>query len=96
MDFRILYTEPALADLRALMRWSWENHPETTESFGRAIVDHIRLLAAFPYLGVPVSHRKGVRKLLHSPIRIYYRIDEKLRIIGILRLSHSARREPQL
>ena len=75
------------------MRWSWENHPETSEKFGGVILDHIRLLAFFPYLGIPVRRRKGVRKLLHSPVRIYYRIDEKQRTIEILRISHTARRE---
>ncbi len=35
VDFQVLYTEPALADLVEVMRWSWQNHPGTTERFAK-------------------------------------------------------------
>lgn len=77
------------------MRWSWEKHPETSEKFGEAILDHILLLSDYPYLGVQIARRKGVRKLLHSPVRIYYRVNERTKSIEILRLSHAAHLEPR-
>jgi hypothetical protein len=34
LEFRILYTDPALADLHDLMRWSWDRHPKTIRPAG--------------------------------------------------------------
>jgi plasmid stabilization system protein ParE len=94
VDFKIPYTDPALADLEAFMHWSWGHHAESAEQFGMSLMDHIKILASLPFLGGRVSGRKDVRKLLHSPIRIYYRVDERRRLVEILRLSHVARQEP--
>jgi plasmid stabilization system protein ParE len=55
VDFKLLYTQPALADLEEVMRWSWEKHPETSERFGRALLGHLDLLKDFPRLGRSVK-----------------------------------------
>jgi len=34
-----------------------------------------------------------VRKLLHSPLLVYYRVDEDKRLIEILHVRHGARRQ---
>jgi plasmid stabilization system protein ParE len=78
------------------MRWSWERHPETSEGFGSALLNHIDLLSSFPHLGSPVIHRPGVRKLLHSPVRVYYRIRNDRKLIEVLHLWHAARRNPEV
>ncbi len=96
MDFKVLYTPTALSDLAEVMRWSWNNHPETSERFASALLNHIDLLSTFPHLGSPVKHRPGVRKLLHSPVRVYYRIQEKRKLVEIIHLWHSARQHPEL
>lgn len=44
MDFQIFYTEPALTDLKEVMRWSWRNHPSTTERFADGLLNHVDLL----------------------------------------------------
>jgi len=79
-----------------LMHWSWEHHAERAERFGNALMDHIRILPSFPFIGARVYRKPEVRKLLHSPIRVYYRVNEKRRLIEILRLSHVAQQEPDL
>lgn len=55
MDFKIIYRDEALADLQQLTAWSWDRHPETTERFITALLNHIDLLAKFPAMGVPVK-----------------------------------------
>ena len=96
MDFKVFYTPAALTDLAEVMRWSWNNHPETSERFGSALLNHIDFLATFPNLGSPVKQRPGVRKLLHSPVRVYYRIRDKRKLIEVIHLWHSARQNPEL
>ena len=96
MDFKVLYTEPALADLKAVLGWSWEKHPGTSQQFADSLLNHIDLLKDFPYLGTPVKGYPGVRRLLHSPLQVYYRIHEEKGVIEILHLWHAAREEPEL
>lgn len=91
MDFKLLYTDPALADLEAVMRWSWDIHPATSERFADSLLNHIDLLKEFPYVGAPVRGHPGVRQLVHSPLRVYYRVDRERDIIEILHIRHSAR-----
>jgi plasmid stabilization system protein ParE len=96
LEFRIPFTEPALADLRDLMRWSWDNHPETSERLGAAILSRVQRLAVYPCLGVPIVGRKDVHRIVCGSVRIYYRVDEERRTVEVLRLSEAARREPRI
>jgi plasmid stabilization system protein ParE len=95
VDFQVLYTEPALADLDEVMRWSWQNRPGTTERFANALLNHVDLLKDFPCLGAPVRSYTGVRRLLHSPLRVYYRVVPEARRIEILHFWHGSRRDPK-
>jgi len=52
---KILYHEDALADLEALLDWSRDNFPETTEKFAADLFNHLDLLAAFPYIGFSIQ-----------------------------------------
>jgi plasmid stabilization system protein ParE len=63
--------------------------------FGASLVDHIELLKRFPRLGSVIRKRSRVRKLLHSPLLVYYRLDEAKRGIDILHIRHGARSRPQ-
>jgi plasmid stabilization system protein ParE len=94
VDFKILYTESALAELETVMRWSWESHPLTSERFATELLNHVDLLADLPYLGAQVKGFSGVRRLLHSPIYVYYSVDESRMLIEILHFWHAARRNP--
>ena len=96
MDFKVVYTEPALADLETVMGWSWERHPGTSERFADSLLNHIDLLSDFPYLGAPVKGYPGVRRLLHSPLQIFYRVREDKGVIEILHFWHTAREGPKL
>lgn len=94
MAFKILFTEDALIDLEIVLDYIRADDPEAAARFGNALLNHIELLATFPHIGAPVKRRKGVRKILHTPVRIYYRIDQEKRVIEILHFWHSARQEP--
>ena len=95
MAFKILYHEDALADLEEIFEWSREKHPETTEQFANDLFDHIESLRAFPYIGAPIKGHPYLRRLLHSPLYVYYRLDENRGAIEILHFWHSSRKDPQ-
>jgi toxin ParE1/3/4 len=94
--FKILFSEDSLIDLEAILDYVRSDNPEAAERFGNALLDHTEVLAIFPHVGTPVKRRGGVRKVLHSPVRIYYRIDEERRVVEILHFWHAARRYPDL
>jgi plasmid stabilization system protein ParE len=94
VDFKIFYTQAALADLEAVMEWSWDKHGTASERFAKALLNHVDLLKNFPYLGIPTKEFSGVRRLLHSPIHVYYRVDETKNIVEILHFWHAARQRP--
>ena len=95
MAFKILYHEDSLADLEDIFDWSREKHPQTTEQFANDLFAHIELLQAFPYIGTPIKEYPHIRRLLHSPLYIYYRLDEKRGGVEILHFRHSSRNDPQ-
>ena len=96
MAFKILYHEDSLADLEEIFEWSREKHPETTERFASDLFDHIDLLQALPYIGTPVKGHPRIRRLLHSPLYAYYRVDENREAVEILHFWHSSRKAPRL
>lgn len=95
MDYRLLYTQKALNDLAGILGHIAEDDAEAASGFGNSMLDHIGLLTRFPRMGVTVRKRRGVRKLIHSPILVYYRINEKKHTIEVLHLRHGARKPPR-
>jgi len=94
MAFKILYHEDSLADLEEIFDWSRENHPETTEQFADDLFDHIELLRAHPYIGTPIKGHPQLRRLLHSPLYVYYRVDDGRGAIEVLHFWHCSRTDP--
>lgn len=76
MAYKILFTEDALVDLEIILDYIGADHPSAAERFGAALLNHTELLQSFPRIGVPVLGRPGVRKILHSPVRVYYGLSE--------------------
>ena len=96
MAYKILFTEDALVDLEIILDYIRADNPDAAERFGTSLLNHIELLQSFPRIGVPVLGRPGVRKILHSPVRVYYRLHEDRGLIEILHLWHAARKDPTL
>lgn len=94
MACKVLFTEDALNDLEVLLDYIAVDNPNAAERFGTALLKHIELLETLPWIGMPVPGRTGIRKILHSPERIYYRVHKDRRLVEILHLWHGSRREP--
>jgi plasmid stabilization system protein ParE len=95
VDYRLLYTQRALNDLAQIIAHIAEDDADTASRFGSSLLDHIDLLTRFPRMGSIIRKRARVRKLLHSPFLIYYRVDEDKREVEILHFRHSARKPPR-
>jgi plasmid stabilization system protein ParE len=95
MALKIFYHEDALADLEEIFERSREKHPETTERFANDLFEHIEFLRTFPYIGASIRGYPHLRRLLHSPLYVYYRLDENRGAIEILHFWHSSRKDPQ-
>jgi plasmid stabilization system protein ParE len=96
MAFRIRYHEDALSDLEEVLAWSRERHRDTTEQFANDLLNRLEMLEALPYLGAPIRGNRQLRRLLHAPLYIYYRIDSIRESIEVLHIRHASRREPAL
>lgn len=95
MAYKILYNENALADLEAILDYIRADNPVAAERFGTALLDHVELLQRFPHMGAPLARLSTIRKFLHSPIRVYYRIHKEKQLIEIMHFWHSSRSEPK-
>ena len=98
MDYEVAWTEPAFADLEAIVRHVARNNPTAAEALRVELLGHVKVLARFPLIG-PVYERDRsgrTREILCRGYRIFYRVSEPARRVEILTVWHSARREPQL
>lgn len=96
MDFKIIWTAPALEDLQAVVRYIARNDPTAAVRVGDKIIDHIEVLKSFPEIG-PVYRRRpagDVRQITCRPFRVFYRLNRDKRLVEILHVWHGARQEP--
>ncbi len=100
MDYSLLYSQEALNNLAEIVGHIAADDPEAASRFGRSFfgkssLDHVSLLVRFPRMGHTIQKRSRVRKLVHSPILVYYRCHEDRKVIEILHLRHGSRKPPQ-
>jgi toxin ParE1/3/4 len=96
LDFQIVYTEPALADLEAILDWSLSAYPDGTNEFAQGLLRHIRLVNQFPLMGERVKGRAHVRRIHHTPFDVYYRAIIERQRVEILHIWHAKRQPPEL
>jgi len=95
VDYRLLFTQRALNDLAEIIGHIAEEDDDAASRFGNALLDHVDLLTRFPRMGSTVRKRSRVRKLLHSPILVYYQIREDKRLVEVLHVRHGSRKSPR-
>jgi len=95
VDYRLLYTQKALNDLAEIVGHIAEEDAQAASRFGSSLLDHIDLLTRFPRMGGAIRKRRRVRKLLHSPILVYYQVHEDTHVVEVLHLRHGVRKPPK-
>ncbi|HEX4131913.1 MAG TPA: type II toxin-antitoxin system RelE/ParE family toxin [Pirellulales bacterium] len=98
MAFQIVWTDPALEALKALIEYISRDNPAEAERFGNKILHQVDLLEHSPFLGsrVNTGSKSHIRETACFPYRIFYRVVEEAGRIEILTLWHSSRDEPPL
>ncbi len=95
MDYGLLYTQKALNDLAEIVGHIAEDDAEAASRYAISLLDHIDLLTRVPRMGGVIRKRRRVRKLLHSPVLVYYLVNEDSHLIEVLHLRHGARKPPR-
>lgn len=98
MDWEVIWTEPAVADLEQILRGTASHSPTAAESVRVEILGSVEVLARFPFIG-PIYERDRtgrIREILCRQYRIFYRVQEERRRVEVLTVWHSARQEPKL
>jgi len=95
VDFKILFSEQALNDLSDIVEHISGDNPDTAMQLGRSLIDHVKILQSFPYIGTTIPKRRTVRKLYHTPYVIYYRIHESRKVVEVLHFWHGRRNAPR-
>ena len=98
MDFEVIWTEPALADLQAVLQNTVAHSPAAAEALRLELLGSVALLARFPFLG-PVYERDRTgrsREIVCRQYRVFYRVDETANRVEVLTVWHGSRREPRL
>jgi plasmid stabilization system protein ParE len=88
---KILWTEPALEDLRNLHAYIAKDSEIYARSFVQRIIVAVERLSNFPRLGrtVPEADQETIREILYQNYRIIYRI--KTELIEVLTVIHGNR-----
>jgi plasmid stabilization system protein ParE len=96
MDYEIVWSEPAVVDLEAIVRYLARRSQSAAESVRVAILNHIEILARFPSIGpLYAPDQSGrTREILCHSYRIFYRVNETVHRVEILTIWHGAREEP--
>lgn len=93
MDHKVIWTDPAIDDLQAIVSAMAQNDPQRAQGRGNAILDHTDVLATFPRLG-PVYETTGeqpVRVIFCDPYQIFYRILDDQHCVEIMHVRHAVR-----
>lgn len=94
MDYQVILSRPALRDLGEIARYIAIDSPTAADRVGLELLRLAESLSTLPRRGGQLKARPDVRRLVHVPYLIAYRIDETRRIVYILRFWH-AKRDPQ-
>ena len=96
MDFKIIWSDAAIADLHDICTYIARHNPEAAHRMGRGILDHVHILGSFPLIG-PVYPRGAhgpLREIVFRSYRIFYDVSEESQRVEILHVWHGAREEP--
>ena len=96
MDFKVIWSDAAIADLRDLCSYIARDDAQAAQRMGRGILDHVRILGSFPLIGpaYPRGTQGPLREIVFRSYRIFYDVSETARSVEILHVWHGAREAP--
>jgi addiction module RelE/StbE family toxin len=94
MAYRLIYTKPAERDLEEIVRYIAQDNVRAAQEVGLELVELAESLTAFPFRGTLLRGRVDVRKVVHAPYVVLYRVDQDRQVVRVQRFWH-ARRDPK-
>ena len=94
MGSKVIFAPQAIADLEEITRRIAKDDPSAAIRFGNLLIERVRLLEQFPFLGSPYGKLAGVRKLVLGPYLIFYRVMLEQGRVDVLRYWHGAQENP--
>jgi len=71
MGSKVIFAPRAIADLEEISRHIAQDDADAAVRVGYALIDRVRILEDFPFLGLPYPKKPGVRKLVSRPYLIF-------------------------
>jgi toxin ParE1/3/4 len=98
MDFQVIWSDGAIDDLHTICSHIARDNPEAALRMGNGILDHVTILAKFPFIGpaYPRGAQGPLREIVFRSYRIFYDVSEESSRLEILHVWHAARDEPTL
>lgn len=98
MAYRVIWSPSAIRDLKDLVSYIAESHPEAAKRFAQSFFKCVEHLADFPNAGrvLPELDDPSIREVIRKPCRIVYRVKSKEHSVEIARVWHAARGIPEL
>jgi plasmid stabilization system protein ParE len=98
MDYKIIFSEPAIDDLKNIVGFIAQDNQEAGARFGGKLIASVRHLAKFPRFGrvVPEQNDENIREIISKPYRIFYRVKDEIQVVEVIRFWHAARGEPEI
>ena len=98
MDYKIIFSEPAIDDLKNIVGFIAQDNQEAGARFGGKLIASVRHLAKFPRFGrvVPEQNDENIREIISKPYRIFYRVKDEIQVVEVIRFLHAARGEPEI
>jgi len=94
MGRNVVFAPQAIADLQEITQHIAKDNPSAAIRFGNLLIDRVKVLQQFPFLGSPYAKVPGVRKLVLGPYLIFYRVSLEQGRVDVLRYWHGAQENP--
>ncbi len=96
MEYKIIWTEPALTDLNNIYAYIANENSDAAQKVGKNILNHVDVLEKFPFIGpaYPRDSSGRVREIVCGKYRIFYRVDEEKMSVEVLTIWHGSRGTP--
>jgi plasmid stabilization system protein ParE len=97
MEYKLVWTERARADLHAIVGYIASDRPSAVSAWGEELFRHVEVLASFPLIGpvAPIAASHPTRRIVFGDFLIFYRVHPESKVVEILSIWHAARGLPE-
>jgi addiction module RelE/StbE family toxin len=98
MALRIIWSQTAVEDIKGIVEYIALDAPDAAADLADRILAQIETAAELPFSNraVPEKADGSIREAILKPYRIIYYVDDRRKVIHVLRIWHAARGIPDL